>query len=183
MRVGIEHSLGGCQADTLEGLDNPWLDNIREVIEEDVAAVAFAINVDLITCEQAGKLDVGAILADGERYLFGTHEYFGGLVLFVDMDLGDGCRGEGALDKQAGVGGVGDDVKVLATQFTYDAVDTSTLDTDASAYWIDAIVVGLDSNLGTFAWETNNLDDADGAVGYLGNLLLHEVLEEDRSGA
>ena len=99
------------------------------------------------------------------------------------MDLGDGCRGEGALNKQAGVGGVGDDVKVLATQFTYDAVDTSTLDTDASAYWIDAIVVGLDSNLGTFAWETNNLDDTDGAVGNLGNLLLHEVLEEDRSGA
>ena len=62
-------------------------------------------------------------------------------------------------------------------------MDTATLDTDASAYRIDAVVVGLDGNLGTFAWETNDLDDADGAVGYLGNLLLHKMLEEDGSGA
>ena len=57
-------------------------------------------------------------------------------------------------------------------------MDTRTLDTYASAYGVDAVVVAFNGNLGAFARDAGNGADVDEAVVDFGNFEFEESAEE-----
>ena len=59
---------------------------------------------------------------------------------------------------------------------------TATLHANAGSHGVDALVVALNGNLGTFARHTGNALDSDQTVGNLGNLGLEQALKEHRTG-
>ena len=67
-----EHSLGSVAADALEGVDDPLLDLVVEFIEHYVllvlAGFVLTEDIDLITCQLTGQLDIAASLTDGKGY-------------------------------------------------------------------------------------------------------------------
>ena len=85
---GVEHSLGGSTTYRLESIDNPLVDFVVEAIEVNVVLiiVEVAVNVDGVTREHRGELDVKTTASNGERNLVGAQEHLGMLGFFVDAD-------------------------------------------------------------------------------------------------
>ena len=59
---------------------------------------------------------------------------------------------------------------------------TATLHTYTSAYWIDTLVVALNSHLSAITWHTSHLLNGNQTIIDLRHLSLEQTLQEDRTG-
>ena len=62
-------------------------------------------------------------------------------------------------------------------------MDAGTLDTDACAHGVDAVIIALDGNLGTLTRDAGNGADHDETIMNLGHLLLKEAAQEVLAGS
>ena len=96
----------------------------------------------------------------------------------IQCDAGNLSRCQSTLDEQLGVARVVDDVDVLVAHLTDNAMNAATLDTYASAYWIDAVVIALNSYLSTLTRHTGNATNGNQTILNLRNLSLEQSLQE-----
>ena len=123
-----------------------------------------AIYVDVVACEHSCKANVQATLTDSERHLLGTQEHLGVLVLLIESDRRDFGRAECALNEELRIACVVDHVDVLVAQLADDAVNACTLHTNARSNGVDAVVVALDGDFGTFTRDSCNGADKNQSV-------------------
>ena len=107
-------------------------------------------------------------------------KYLGLAFLFIEDNAVDACRVKGTGYHELNVGSPSNHVDILTAQFVNDAAQTATLYADTGTYRIDAVIVALHSNLGTFARDACYLVNGDEAVLYLGYLSLQHALQESR---
>ena len=100
------------------------------------------------------------------------------MLLRIQRDAGNLSRCQSTLDEQLGIAGVVDNVDVLVAHLTDDAMNTATLDTYASSYWINTIVIALDSYLSTLTRHTGNATNGNQTILNLRNLSLQQTLQE-----
>ena len=103
------------------------------------------------------------------------------MVLLIQVDARNLSWAKCALDKQLGVSRVVDHVDILVAQLANDTVHTATLNTYAGSYWIDTVVVALNSHLGTVARDTGHTLDGNQSVLNLRYLSLEQTLQEYRA--
>ena len=101
------------------------------------------------------------------------------MVLVIKHDAVDAGRSKSTLNEELCVCCVVDNVKVLVAKLTNDAVNTTTLNTYASANWIDTLIEALNGNLCTLSWETCYATDSDLTFCNLRNLRLKQTLKEE----
>ena len=99
----------------------------------------------------------------------GDGEHFGGV--------------EGALDEQAGVGGIVDDIDVFVVHLAHHGGDAATLDADAGAYGVDAVVVAFHGYFGAFARDACHAAHGDETVGDFGDFLFEQAAQKFGRGA
>ena len=178
----IQHSLGRIKSDGLDGIDDPLVNLVRELIQIDIL-IGFALidhteHVDGILCKHRSELDVHTSAADSEAHLLGLQVDFCLAVLLIEHDARDLGRAQCALDVELHVRRVVDDIDILIAELAHDTMHAATLHTYAGAHGIDALIVALHSHLCTLAWHTGNLLDGDQAVVDFGHLGLKEALKE-----
>ena len=107
----VEHLTCCLQADTLDGIDDPLVDLIVELVEVDVIHLILLITVahhtehiDGVLCQHRGELDVHTVTADGETHLVGLQVYTCLMVLLIELDVRDLCWAQCTLYEQLGVG-------------------------------------------------------------------------------
>ena len=183
----IQHFACGAEAHILHGVEHPLVHFVGELVEIDVVdglfAFDFAENVDGIAGEHRGELDILATFTDGEAHLVGIEEDVGLFEFFVDLNVVDVCRVEGALDEQHGVGRVRDDVDVFVAQLAHDAVDAASAHTHARTDGINVGVEAFDGNFRAFARDACHGAELNDAVGDFGNLPFEQAAQEQRAGA
>ena len=182
----VEHLLSSVVTQSLDGIDNPLVNLIAELIEVDILIGLTLVNhteyVDSVLCQHRSQFDVHTTLTDSQRNLLGLQVNLGLVVSLVECNAGNLCRREGTLDKQLHVAGVVDHINVLTTKLTNDTVYTTTLHTYTSAYGVNTVVEALNSNLSTLTWHTSHTTDSDQAISDLRHLSLKQTLQEVGTG-
>ena len=141
--------------------------------------IALAVDIDVVTHQLAGQLDVAATLADSQRHLVWLHEHFHLFVLLIHLDGRNLGGSQRTLNHNVQTRGVVQHIDILITQFADDAMDTGALDTHARTHRVDTVVVRLDGDLGTLAGDTDDVANGDETVVNLGNFGLEQALKED----
>ena len=130
---------------------------------------------------QAGsKTCVLALFANGKRELVVGNDDAGVVLLLVNQHAGDLSRGQCVGNVDGGIGIPQNDVHALTAKLTHDSAHAAALGANAGAHGIQAIVQGVDGDLGSLARLAGDGLDLNGALVDLGHLLLEETLDESR---
>ena len=86
----LEHGLCGVETDGFDGIDDPLVDFVGELVQVDVFLVFslshFTEYVDGITSQHRSQLDVQSTASDGQAHLLGLEEHLCLAVLIIDGD-------------------------------------------------------------------------------------------------
>ena len=86
----IEHSLSSIQSDGLDGINNPLVDLVRELIQIDILIgltfIQYTEYVDSILGKHRSQLDVHTATTDSQRNLLRLQINLGLMVLGIDID-------------------------------------------------------------------------------------------------
>ena len=86
----VEHSLSCIKSDSLDGIDNPLVYLVRELIQVDIliglTLVQYTEYVDGILSKHRSQLDVHTATTDSQRYLLRLQINLGLMVLGIDID-------------------------------------------------------------------------------------------------